>query len=627
MCGIAALFVRSGPADLEAPLRRMLAAARHRGPDGQGQVFGDPATPDARPSAANWALGHVRLAILDLSPAGLQPMATSDRRIWISYNGEVYNYRELSDELRQAGHSFRTGTDTEVILAAYQQWGTDCWSRFRGMFSLVLVDLVRGEVHASRDRLGIKPLYFWEGPRFTAVVSELKQLYALPGFRPKLNVPLASDYLTEGLLGHEPTQTLFQSVQPLPPGTWLSWQLGGLPQLERCQSYWEPSRQTQPRSWTEAVAETGEIFRRAVQLRLRSDVPVGTCLSGGIDSSSIVGVAARDFDAHMKTFSVVHDDPRISEENYLDDVVRFCSADSIKLTLTQDAAMADLDEFLYHQDEPVFSLSQYGEYAVMRLAKQHGVTVLLNGQGGDETLCGYRKFAFFYLRQLWSQRRRSAAMRHAWQTLCRGDRQIFQFWQGVRYAPAWMRRRYDPMDRILRPEVHAQRRAAWQTRMRGVHALHEHQWADLRYWSLPVLLRYQDRNSMAHGIEARVPMVDHLFVEHALTLPESFFFRGGMTKRLLVDALPDRLPPSLCARRTKLGFDTPQASWMRDRLGAELERRMICCDRLDSILNRQAASRAFDAYRHGAKQVPHFVLFRLACLAIWLDRFDVEPDG
>jgi asparagine synthase (glutamine-hydrolysing) len=294
--------------------------------------------------------------------------------------------------------------------------------------------------------------------------------------------------------------------------------------------------------------------------------------------------------------------------------------------LRAEDALADLDRFLYHQDEPVFSLSQYAEFAVMGLARQHGVPVLLNGQGGDEALCGYRKYAYFFLRQCLAQRQLATATRHVAATFWRGDRQLFQFWQGLRYAPGWLGRRYDPLDRILRPQLLSQRREAWKSRMQGARTLHDHQWADLRYWSLPVLLRYQDRNSMAHGVEARVPLVDHEFLEFTLTVPEAFFFRRGMTKRLLVDALGTRLPRQLQDRRTKLGFDTPQASWLRGPLGEELERRLLEGQRVDSLIDRQAASGAFAEYRAGSRRVPHFLLFRMACLAIWLERFQVNPD-
>ena len=261
----------------------------------------------------------------------------------------------------------------------------------------------------------------------------------------------------------------------------------------------------------------------------------------------------------------------------------------------------------------------------MRLARENSVPVLLNGQGGDEALCGYRKFAFFHLRQLLARRRLFAAARHGLDSLIYGDRQLFQFWQGTRYAPRWVKRRYDPVGDLLRPQWKSMRRSAWKSKMQGITELHEHQWADLRHWSLPVLLRYQDRNSMAHSVEARVPMVDHEFVEFALTLPNESFFKRGMTKRVLVEALGDCLPASLRKRRTKLGFDTPQARWLKGRLGEQFEDRVRSCDRLEPILDREAACRAFQQYRHGSPRIPHFLLFRLTCLAVWLDRFQVQP--
>jgi asparagine synthase (glutamine-hydrolysing) len=327
----------------------------------------------------------------------------------------------------------------------------------------------------------------------------------------------------------------------------------------------------------------------------------------------------------MKTFSVCHDDPTLSEERYIDEVVRHCHADAIKLWFTEDQALAELDKFIYHQDEPVYSLSQYAEYLVMRLAKQHGVTVMLNGQGGDEALCGYRKFVFFYLRQLLADRRIGAAVGHVGNTVWRGDRQILQFWQGARYVPKWLRRSSDEWHQWLRADLQSLRRSAWKTSMSRVVRLREHQWADLRLWSLPVLLRYQDRNSMAHGIEARVPFVDHGFVELMLTMPEEYFFRRGMTKRLLVEAMGDRLPVSLRRRRTKLGFDTPQARWLRGRVGEMLEQRVRGCQFLELLVDREACARAFCDYRRGSTRIPHFSLFRVACLAVWMERFSVQP--
>ncbi len=625
MCGIAALFSDYPDVELQEKIRLSLDLVAHRGPDGSGIVSG---TVDGivgnRP--ATWSLGHVRLAILDLTDAGAQPMKSRDGLLWITYNGEVYNFVELAAELKSLGYQFETRSDTEVLLAAYREWGAEAVNRFRGMFALLIVDLTRSVVFAARDRLGIKPLYFWAGKEQTHVVSEPKQLLSVGEFQPRLQAQQCVDYLTEGLLGHEPSLTMFDQVHALPAGHCLTWSLGERPKLANATSYWQPSRSEVAVSWQDAVQQIEDVFCDSVRLRLRSDVPVGTCLSGGIDSSSIVTVAFRDFSTAMRTFSVCNDDPRINEQPYIDAVNRECQAEPVKFFLTDDDAEKNLDQFIYHQDEPTFSLSQYGEFCVMRLAREHGVPVLLNGQGGDEALCGYRKFAFFYLKQLLSEHRYAAATSHLLGLLAFGDRQLLQIWQGTRYAPSWLKRRYDVMTDVLKPDWYRLSRSAWRSQMKGVVDLHEHQWEDLRRWSLPILLRYQDRNSMAHSVEARVPMVDHEFIELALTFPTKFFFTKGMTKRVLVDAMGDRLPEMLRRRKTKLGFDTPQARWMKGRLGELLEERVRACDRLEPILHREVACKAFRDYRQGAKQIPHFFLYRMACLAVWLDRFQVSPN-
>ncbi len=610
-----------------ADIQAMVQRSAHRGPDGQGWKTGSVHHTVQEGSPAIWALGHTRLAILDPSPAGRQPMSSDDDRYWLTFNGEIYNYIELRQVLGQLGYQFATRTDTEVLLAAYRHWGDACVEQFRGMFAFVLVDLRQQRVLFGRDPLGIKPLYLWQHGDRLAIASEPKQLIGLPGFTPRADKQQLVDYLTEGLLGHESWRSMFDQIQSFPAGHRLSFPLGDLPAQSMARSYWRPSRTVVPCRWDDAVARTGDVFRRSVQLRLRSDVPVGACLSGGIDSSSIVGVAAKDFGVRMKTFSVCNDDPRINEQRYIDAVNDHCGTQPVKWTLREEDILNDFDQFIYHQDEPVFSLSQYAEFRLMKLARDQGVPVLLNGQGGDEAMCGYRKYAFFYLRQLLSEGRHFAAIGHLMSSLLYGDRQLFQFWQAGRYLPRWMRNKYDAVGPLLRPSWQPLRRSAWRQAMRTTIDVHEHQWADLTRFSLPVLLRYQDRNSMAHGVEGRVPFVDHEFVEFMLTMPIEHFFRRGRTKRLLVDALAERLPRVVRRRRTKLGFDTPQQRWMRGRLGEQLQQRVANCQRLDPLVDRQGAADAFARYRAtGDQQIPHFVLFRLACLASWLDRFEVHVD-
>ena len=624
MCGILALFSDAPLPDLGEWTEQGLARVKHRGPDGHGAVFGCEVqvSPQLPPGGGNWSLGHHRLAILDTSEAGRQPMRDHDGRCWITYNGEVYNHVELRAEL-SAAYPFSTHTDTEVILAAYRAWGEACLPRLAGMFAFVLVDLAQRSVLIARDRLGIKPLYIWEKNSLTAIVSEPKQLLALPAFKPVAQRQQVLDFVVDGVLGHEPELCCFDGVRPLPPGRSLTWKLGASPDPAQARSFWDPPLESAVMGWAEAVAKTRDIFETVVRQHLRSDVPVGSCLSGGVDSSSVVGVASRRCGLAMNTFSACSKDPRFDEQPYMDAVSRHCGTSPHKVFLEAEQAAAGLEELAYHQDEPFGSLSLFAQWSVMRAARQAGVPVLLDGQGGDETLCGYRKYAFFHLRQLLHERRLGKAAGHLLNLVCRGDARLFDFSQAQRYLPAWLRRRKPGLTELLRPGWRAQARRPWAEKSGALRRLREFQWADLRCWSLPVLLRYEDRNSMAFGVEARVPFVDHRFVEHGLTLPEDFFFRRGKTKRLLVEALGDALPLAVQDRRTKMGFETPQSEWLKGPLGELLEQRVRASQCLSEVLDTARLGDAFRAYRSGTEPVPQADLFRAASVALWLERFQV----
>ncbi len=626
MCGICGIFSARVSSDIGLQISGMIERARHRGPDDAGHIVGKgrEVSPDGPPGDGDWALGHVRLAILDLSLAGHQPMSRDGGRIWITFNGEVYNYLELRAELLKEGHIFSSGTDTEVILAAYQSWGPECVNRFIGMFAFVIVDLNKGLVVAARDRLGVKPLYLWQDSTRTVIVSEPKQLLDVPGFRPRVNRQQIVDYLTEGLLGHEADQCCFEGVRPLPPAHTLTWVLGDQAELSHAKNYWTPSLNPRKLGWEEAVYETARLFRDCVELRLRSDVPVGSCLSGGVDSSSIVGVVCRDLGAHMNTFSVCSTDPTVDESPYINVVNEYCKTSPVKLVLEQENILGELEKVVYAQDEPFAALTIYAQWCLMRSVRRHGVPVLLDGQGGDEALCGYRKFAYFFLRQLieqgcfWRTFRASAAL-----TL-RGDGKLMKFSQGQRYLPSWLGFLRNDIAEWLTPSWRRLARPVWSAKMKGVRTLHEHQWADFSLWSLPVLLRYEDRNSMAHGIEARLPFVDHRFVEHCLTLPEEFFFKNGRTKRLLTEAVSHAIPPAVVERRTKSHFDTSQSVLMLGTLGAFLEDKVAQSERLAAILDRKTVVQAFRRFQRQQRTFTDETLFRIATVAMWLEKFQAE---
>lgn len=628
MCGISALFLKS-PDRRQVSFRRSLDLIRHRGPDGRGAVWGlegnETHYGEEFDGAFSWALGHVRLAILDTSSNGLQPMSRNNGRLWISFNGEVYNYVELKAELEQAGHHFRTGTDTEVILAAYAQWGERCLERFIGMFAFVIVDLEKRKVFCARDRLGVKPLYLWQGALGTFIFSEPKQLKAFPEFTFRANRQQVIDFIVDNVVNHVPNESMLAGVVPLSPGHCLSWNLdNAFSDLSSICQYWKISKKVEKYSYQEAVDRVRAAVIDSVRIRLRSDVPVGSCLSGGIDSSSLVGVASRDFGARMNTFSACFPGKKIDEQFYMDAVNRHCGTTQCKIFPTGEDFARELDTVIYHQDEPLAGTSIYAQWCVMRAAREKGIPVLLDGQGGDEALCGYRKYSFFHFKHLLRQGRIGKAIGHAGMMFLKGDRQLLRFREGQRYLPRFMRKDDQWIVSALNPEALRLYRNVWAIGNHGNKSLKDFQRGDLLQWSLPVLLRYEDRNSMAHSVESRVPLVDHRFVELCMSLPDDLFFHGGKTKRLLTDAMGERLPIEVHSRRNKLGFSTPGADWLRGELGAVLESEIRRVGPLDEIMNTLVLQNAFRDYRNKRGNECPERLFSVACLATWMRIFKVQ---
>ncbi len=564
MCGIAALIRLGSIAVAPESLERMTAAVAHRGPDGEGTAYfaagNDGLTLVDPHTMLNWqvALGHRRLSIIDLSDAGRQPMAYRDR-LWLTYNGEVYNYVELRRELEQSGHNFRSQTDSEVILAAYDQWGTDCFARFNGMWGLVLLDTRRGIAVLARDRLGIKPLYVARADGLLAVASEIKQFQFVPGLALKPDAAALRDYLFTGYQRSE--QTLFEGVTPLPPGTWQAVDLS-TGKLSQPGSHWFPERIAP--SITDA-GQAGRLTRESlvesVRIHLRSDVPVGCALSGGLDSSAIAGSVAQVGHASglttgLEAFSVLFPGTPIDETPFVNTVVKSLHCRPHSITPTAQTFLADLDRFLWIHDEPVGSLAQYAGYALARLMRENGVPVTLNGQGGDEVLGGYWQSYFLHLRRLargghwlrlaghlggaltpWGNRelarqvpfvlRRYRARRAAGQAAAtRGQS------NGGPSADSSEGR----LDRLL--ELDDQQRRVYE----------------IREMFLPRLLKWDDRNFMAFAVEGRYPLLDHRFIELALSFAPQALYRRGWTKEPLRRGLRGMLPQSILRPAVEIRF-------------------------------------------------------------------------
>jgi asparagine synthase (glutamine-hydrolysing) len=540
MCGIAGFF---GPPD-DVLLRSMTAALAHRGPDDSGFLETDEAS-----------LGFRRLSIIDLEH-GNQPVSTEDGLVHLIYNGEVYNFRELRAELESLGHRFCSAGDAEVVLHAYAEWGPRCFTRFNGMGAVALLEergpvsrLVVGRVH-----FGIKPLFYARSGNRILFASEIKAILEDRTFPRRVNEQLMYEYLAYGLFDHTDS-TLFDGVLTVPAAAYATIDATGVC-VER---YWEPVL-GEDGSPDPAVFRAA--FERAVARRLVADVPVGVCLSGGLDSSSICAVLGAGLEGHvadsaslgdrLKTFSVVFPGDPIDESGYIDTVVEATHAESSRAEPTSADLVRDLEPWIWHVEEPMVSSAPFAMWTVMGLARQQ-VTVVFDGQGGDELLAGYDHYPYVYLRELLRKRRFVSFLREAVR------------WRDVLLPLIGRRLRHRvrgvEVNELLEPGFTDGRPKPLDDRVQDDLKLRLLQ--DFTTYSLPPLLRYEDRTSMAHSLETRSPFLDQELVELILRLPASAIIDQGWNRRILREGLRDVLPDTVYRRRKKIGFTTPEFRWFR----------------------------------------------------------------
>jgi asparagine synthase (glutamine-hydrolysing) len=570
MCGIAGIVALDGfdPKTVVA-MTQMIA---YRGPNGYGFAYASAGVnahveirhdvehpPQIR--GPQIGLGNRRLAILDLSSNGNQPMQIENGAFCITYNGEIYNYKEIREELLGLGYSFFSGTDTEVILRSYQAWGEQCLQRFNGMWSFALWDRSNQKLFCARDRFGVKPFYFSASDRAFYFGSEIKQVLAASGMKRAANLRAIADFLEWGLQDHL-EETSFAGVFQLLGGHSLTLDLKE-PLRPRIQSYWELKAQPELKiTSAQAAEEFRAHFERAVKLRLRSDVPVGVSLSGGLDSSAILCEARRvSPETRLQSFSACFEDARIDERAYISAIAS--ATDSPKYWTFPDAESfwKTSETIAYHQDEPIGGPSVFAQWSVMHEARKNRVPVLLGGQGGDESLCGYRKYYFFYV---WHLLRKLDPTFFREALALFQSRGNFQWSMGTagRYLPSVVRKKASALERLATPALRESARSS--PRLIGAGAnLAERQKIDLLTTSIPKLLRHEDRNSMAHSIESRLPFLDYKLVEFAVRCPPSLKLRDGWTKWILRAALDGTLPDQVRLRKSKLGFNTPEPDWLR----------------------------------------------------------------
>jgi asparagine synthase (glutamine-hydrolysing) len=660
MCGIFGIVASNGRLlDFQwAP--SALNAVRHRGPDDEGYLLANtrsgrlitcggqdtdarlalPAIEGFWDEPVDLLLGHRRLSIIDLSPAGHQPMGYSQGECWLVYNGEIYNYLELRLELAAKGYHFRSQTDSEVILAAYLAWGEECLARFNGMWAFLLYDRPKRRLFAARDRFGIKPIYFYHCPgQGLAFASEIKQFTFLPGWEPRLNPQLAYDFLVHRASDHT-SGTMFQEVQQLRGGEYLSLDLplSEHDPLLPHRWYTPHPRENSPQTLQESAIHLRELLSDSVRLRLRADVPVGSCLSGGLDSSGIVCLvngfrAQQQWPFRPKTFSACFDLEQYDERPFIESVRQATEIESFCTFPQAEELFTVLDHLIWYQDEPFTGTSVYAQWSLFRLAAAHAVKVVLDGQGADELLAGYAKFYGWWFQELLRRGRwltliseMAALIRGAGQinihTLSRlGAAVVPKPLQGVfrdlvdqPLVPSWLN-----VSVLKNKLVHISYPKIPPGRTGGIQALSLHQ---ITTTDLPMMLHYEDRNSMAHSVESRLPFLDYRLAEFVLGLPDGFKIHRGETKAVYRQAMQGILPELVRTRKDKMGFVTPEEIWLKTHIRIARQELMETATSYPQWFSASALNKYFHEVPMGRKKYSG-ALWRIICFGRWLKQFNL----
>ena len=620
MCGIAGILLRNGDTVGEQPLHAMTTCLAHRGPDGDGFFRRGPV-----------GLGHRRLAIIDLV-TGDQPMSNDDGQVVVVFNGEIYNFRELRRELEARGQRFRTASDTEVIVRAYEEFGLDCLRHLRGMFAFAIWDERRHRLFLARDRVGIKPLvYAWDGHRLL-FASEPKAILEDRTVPRRLDWEALRDYLT---LHYIPSpRTIFADIRKLPPGCFLTIDLdGGEPQVER---YWDlrfaPETRRSEADWREGLRAH---LHDAVSSHLVSDVPIGAFLSGGMDSSTVVALMAGATQGQVRTFAIGFDEASHDELAHARRVAQHHGTQHFELVVKPDA-LAVLPKLAWQFDEPFADSSAIPTYFVSKITREH-VTVALSGDGGDESFLGYSRyvralalherldrFPGVLARSLfrWAARLAPDTLRGHGYAEMLGSDPVARYFRLMAFERSAGLRRILSTEakQQIAPRVSPALFEALSTRAGAPDYASTLQSIDVRCYLPEDILTKVDKASMLVSLESRVPLLDHVLMEFVATMPTGLKFENGAGKVILKKALADQLPGETLTRR-KMGFGVPLAEWFRRDLGAYtrdvLEGRRT---RERGILDPRAVSAMLDEHQSGARDRSSQI-WALLCLEEWARRW------
>lgn len=525
----------------------MMTRMKHRGPDDEGQFYKE-----------HVGLGFVRLSIIDLSQNGHQPMSDPRNRFIIIHNGEVYNHLELKEHLSTKGYAFHSATDTEVILYSYLEWGASCLDHFNGMWAFAIYDTLTQSLFLARDRFGVKPLYYYLDRNQLIFASEIPPLLSVVNDRISPNPQAIYEYLAYGRTDRT-DDTFFSGIKKLPPGHWLKIEDNQI-KIEHWYSLSDRLGET-----FQTAEEFKETLISAIDLRLRSDVPLGVCLSGGLDSSSIVSLLLADFKKKdLQTFSAIYGDNKSGDES---SYIREYENSSVKMHFTTPSAeslFTDIPHFVVAHGEPVPSSSAYAQYKVMESAQGH-IVVTLDGQGSDEQLAGYHQYFGFFFRGLLSSLHWGALVRELYHYL-RIHRSLYSIRFFLFYLfPILFESTQTPKGKeyIFASFLNdcnldrSQNDSLFHSKN-----LHDALLANFEK-KLAILLKWEDRNSMTFSLESRLPFLDYRLVERNLSLPEDSLIKNGTTKVILREAMKGILPERIRCRQDKIGFGTPQNDWFR----------------------------------------------------------------
>jgi asparagine synthase (glutamine-hydrolysing) len=617
MCGICGIINFNQRVVQESAIREMMRIMKHRGPDDEG-VFID----------ENVGLGFVRLSIIDLTATGHQPMYSHDERYIVVYNGEIYNYLELRDELKSLGISFKTNSDTEVLLAAYKEWGEKCLHKFNGMWAFVIFDRKTKTIFASRDRYGIKPLYYYFIDDFFAFASEIPPLLSLLSGKPKPDYQSIFDYLVFNRTD-QTERTFFEEIRKLQHGCLLiiennkhqSTTINNKFSIRR----WYNLRERVPS--TEGFSnpsEFRELFSSAVGLRLRSDVPVGVCLSGGLDSSSIVSVLLNDHHKKgLNTFSAVYKKGQYGDETEYIKVYRSFLNNMFFTTPDGESLVSDLEQFVKAHGEPIPSTGPYAQYKVMELA-QKNVVVILDGQGADEEMAGYHYFFGFFFKDLLKHGRIMNLSSELFHYLFKhrsfyGINSFFYFLLPEKIRTKVRVKEKGYLNRDFVESYHGGNSISGN--LYGASSLNEALLDHFEY-KLEHLLKWEDRNSMWFSLESRVPFLDFRLVEKILATKSDLIIKKGQTKHILRESMKGIVPEKIRLRQDKIGFGTPQNEWFKSDQWKDLIRNIITSKsfRGRKLIDTDLALKKYNQHLNGGINISKEI-WKWVHLELWFREF------